>query len=97
MKFSTYISLSEICNFFFRITSTASFLGLNYLCIELQGDVQLNLLLSAVTEVLGWAIAALILRCISRRCSYCVTCALGGVLCVTMAARRRGTCTLCET
>lgn len=83
--------------FVFRITSTASFLGLNYLCIELQGDVQLNLLLSAVTEVLGWAIAALILRCISRRCSYCVTCALGGVLCVTMAARRRGLYTLCKT
>ncbi|XP_054717987.1 beta-alanine transporter-like [Uloborus diversus] len=72
------------------LTSTASFLGLNYLCVELQGDVHLNLLLSAVTEVLGWAIAALMLRCGSRRCSYCVTCALGGVLCVTMATRRRG-------
>lgn len=72
------------------LTSTASFLGLNYFCLELHGDVYLNFLLSAITEVLGWLVAALILRCCSRRCSYCVTCALGGVLCVTMATRRRG-------
>ncbi|XP_042898673.1 beta-alanine transporter-like isoform X2 [Parasteatoda tepidariorum] len=71
------------------LTSTASFLGLNYLCIELQGDVHSNLLTSALTEIAGWFCASIILKFVSRRCCYCVSCALGGVLCITMATRRR--------
>ncbi|CAL1273573.1 unnamed protein product [Larinioides sclopetarius] len=72
-------------------TSTASFLGLNYLCIELEGDVHYNVLWSAVAEVLGWIVAAILLKCTApRRCSNCVICAVGGVLCISLAIGRRG-------
>ncbi|GIX73287.1 uncharacterized protein CDAR_243181 [Caerostris darwini] len=72
-------------------TSTASFLGLNYLCIELEGDVHYNVLWSAVAEVLGWVVAAILLKCTApRRCANCVICAVGGVLCISLAIGRRG-------
>ncbi|KAF8782825.1 Beta-alanine transporter like protein [Argiope bruennichi] len=72
-------------------TSTASFLGLNYLCIELEGDVHYNVLWSAIAEVLGWVVAAILLKCTApRRCSNCVICAVGGVLCISLAIGRRG-------
>ncbi|GIY90618.1 uncharacterized protein CEXT_64781 [Caerostris extrusa] len=63
-----------------RFTSTTASVGLSLYSFELEGDLYLNFFVSAGAEVAAAAVVIVVIGWCGRRCSFCLSSALGGAL-----------------
>ncbi|KAG8197291.1 hypothetical protein JTE90_007537, partial [Oedothorax gibbosus] len=76
---------------FIWFTSTTASVGMSLYSFELEGDMYVNFFVSAVAEVAAAAAIVVIFDWCGRRCSFCLTSALGGALTLSIAIIHIGT------
>ncbi|XP_035232886.1 beta-alanine transporter-like [Stegodyphus dumicola] len=76
---------------FIWFTSTTASVGLNLYSFELEGDLYLNLFMTAGAEVAAAAVIVVAVGRCGRRCSFCLSSALGGALTLSIATTQTGT------
>ncbi|XP_023210289.1 carcinine transporter-like [Centruroides sculpturatus] len=74
-------------------TSTATYVGLTYYSLELEGEAHLHFFLSTVAEVMAIFFSTCLLHRLGRRCTLCLCSALGGAASLCIAAVNKGTAT----
>ncbi|XP_054708816.1 beta-alanine transporter-like [Uloborus diversus] len=76
---------------FIWFTSTTASVGLSLYSLELEGDIYVNFFMSAGAEVAAAAVIVVAVGHCGRRCSFCLSSALGGALTLSIATTQTGT------
>nr|XP_021004449.2 carcinine transporter [Parasteatoda tepidariorum]XP_042897281.1 carcinine transporter [Parasteatoda tepidariorum] len=76
---------------FIWFTTTTASVGLTLYSLELEGDLYLNFFMSAGAEVAAAAVIVSVVGRCGRRCSFCLSSALGGALTLSIATTQTDT------